>query len=288
MSNNIINLKDFDINKINIENYNSYKINDNTIYYTINLNYNNDIIPLINLEEMIQNNNLYLIYKYNIDFYNGPNDKNRYHLHIYKDMFLNNDIINFSNNLKNLILKNEKMDEIFNILKINKNKINKHFNRYNSFYKDYSFDNHENLNHIDLSLPNKNGKFADEFKIYKKIKDNNIVEIENINDIDDLYNLLDKERNCYSKLSLIPFIKIKHIYIFKVNNSFNIGFKINLEKLIIDYSINEKKYNKNNFLFGYFINMNKYNDINNFIINNRDKSDYLNDFNNIFNIFNIK
>lgn len=123
MSNNIIDLKDFDINKINFDYNKKYK---ELLYYKIDLNYDNEVMPLINLGEINVNNmKKKLIFSYDYRFHSkGLNDKTRYKLNIYKDMFSNNNnIINFSDNLKEIFFNNKKIDEILNNLHIKKNKI---------------------------------------------------------------------------------------------------------------------------------------------------------------------
>ena len=277
MSNNIIDIKDFDINKINLLPVNNKNLKNQVKY--INLSYDYDYIPLINLGNFkVNDNKKQIIFKFNNLFHStGSLDKNRYKLYLYKDMFPNNDIIDFSNKLYYFINNNIKnINE-----KFQKNIDMKHCHIH-SFYNNDDDDNNDlsKYNRLNLSLPrNKDGCFTDEFKVYKKIKDNNIVEIENINNIDDLYNLLNIRKNNYSKLILTPFVRIKYIYV----SSHLIGFKINLEKLIIDTE-------NGDFITNYY---NKYNITNkttdknildNYIDSTLDKSDYPNDFNNIFNI----
>lgn len=145
-------------------------------------------------------------------------------------------------------------------------------------------DNDNENNKIKLLLPNKNGLFTNDFKIYQRIKDNDIIEINNIKNIIDLENFL---KNKY--LNFIPLIRIKYIYI--INSSYEyapimVGFKIILEKLIINYINNIDNMIDFNLNFNYIYN-NNCNDIIDDDNNFKDKSDYPNDFYNLFNIVKI-
>ena len=262
--NNIIDFKDFDINKINIDEKYIESQNCKNLYIT-NLKYDNDTMPLINLNDFNVNQNVIL--PYNNVFNEYKLSKNRYCINLYTSMIQKdkiNEYVELSNKLNNLIKENENIKNILNKLNINDT-------RCCPFYLDYNIkqskNDYQKLNHLKVFLPYKDNGNFDGLKIYKKIKDNDIVEINNIKNICDLEELLNIKK--YSKLILTPFVRIKYLWFLKSNSFYNIGFKFFLEKLIIDYTdINNSSQ----------INYNDYTDL--FI----DKSDYPNDFYNLYNI----
>lgn len=195
MSNNIIELKDFDVNKIKLLPVNDKYLKNQV--KCINLYYNNEPMSLINLGDFNINDNIkQIIFNFNKYFHSNPLDKNRYKLYLYKYMFPNNDIIDFSNKLYSFIKNNSKNinEKIKETIKLKRCNIHSF---YINNYEEY--EEASKYNHIILSLPrNNDGCFTDEFKIYKKIKDNNIIEIENINNIEDLEKLLNNKINNYS------------------------------------------------------------------------------------------